>query len=81
MSSPDMPQAFPFPRYLLPQPLTPAALGWPGSWPQVPGPLPCPVVPLSCSPAEGGVRFLQTFHHGGPVPLHSTVIRLHQPQQ
>ena len=62
----DMPQA-PFPS-----PLSPAALSWSGSW---------AMGPLSCAPAEGSIGVPQTVHHGGPVPLHSAVVRLHQPQQ
>lgn len=39
-------------------------------------------VPFSlCLPAEGGICFLETFYHSGPMTLYSTVIGLHQPKQ
>lgn len=33
------------------------------------------------SPAERGIRFLQTLYHGGPVSLDCAVLSLHQPEQ
>ena len=66
----------PFPGTCLLSPLSPAA-----ELARCLGPLLFTLVPPPCLPAEGGVRFPQTFHHGGPVPLHRAVIRLHQLQQ
>lgn len=62
--------------------LTPDALSWfefrpPGTVSSALSPSPFPL----CLPAKGGVRFLQTLHHSGPVTLHSTMVRLHQLQQ
>lgn len=66
---PSLPQAAQSPQ----PPLCPAALRWH---------VPCTGGSFGlCLPAEGGITFSQAFHHGGPMPLHGPVVRLHKSQQ